>query len=119
MLLRRCNGSNNVGDVAWYYNNSGSEAHPVGTKRANALGIYDMCGNIDEWCFDTGELTNPVHNVNGSNSSYYRIYSGGSLRGGIYTIWERNTTHSANTAMNDSNTSFNTIFGLRIARNAE
>jgi len=72
-------GSNTIGDVAWYSSNSGLEAHPVGTKKANTLGIYDMSGNVAEWCYDyyadfgTGELTNPVH-----TSGSYREARGGS-----------------------------------------
>ncbi|MBD5407887.1 MAG: SUMF1/EgtB/PvdO family nonheme iron enzyme [Treponema sp.] len=73
-------GSNNIDDVAWYSSNSGDEAHPVGAKKPNQLGIYDMSGNAAEWCYDykasygTGELTNPVH---GSGS--IKVYRGGEL----------------------------------------
>ena len=45
-------GSYNIDDVAWYHNNSGSKTHSVGTKDPNELGLYDMTGNVSEWCQD-------------------------------------------------------------------
>ena len=45
-------GSKTLGDVAWYEGNSGSKTHAVGTKQPNELGIYDMTGNVYEWCQD-------------------------------------------------------------------
>ena len=45
-------GSNTLENVAWYIENSNDEIHPVGTKSPNELGIYDMSGNVGEWCND-------------------------------------------------------------------
>ena len=73
-------GSNTLGIVAWYTDNSGSKTHPVGTKLPNELGIYDMSGNVWEWCQDwkgsysSGSQTNPQ----GPSSGSYRVLRGGS-----------------------------------------
>ena len=54
-------GSNTIGDVAWYGSNSGSTTHTVGTKAANELGIYDLSGNVWEWCWDVYSGSYRVH----------------------------------------------------------
>ena len=73
-------GSNYIGDVAWYDNNSGNRTHPVGTKQANELGLYDMSGNVREWCSDRyGSYSSYTQtNPKGPNNVYNRVLRGGS-----------------------------------------
>ncbi len=52
-------GSNNLDEVGWYRDNSNAKPHPVGTKNPNELGIYDMTGNVSEWCADDFKYLEP------------------------------------------------------------
>ena len=72
-------GSNEVDDVAWYCVNSDYSTHPVKQKQPNKLGIYDMSGNVHEWCFDVyGAYTAEAQtNPQGSNSSSDHVIRGG------------------------------------------
>ena len=72
-------GSNNLSDVAWYDDNSGNKTHAVGTKQPNELGIYDMSGNVWEWCQDWYDEYNSSSQVNptGANSGSDRVNRGG------------------------------------------
>ena len=75
-------GSNTVDDVAWYPSNSSSKTHPVATKAPNELGIYDMSGNVLEWCSDwyssSYYSSSSQYNPTGPASGSRRVYRGGS-----------------------------------------
>ena len=81
-------GSNTIGDVAWYADNS-SRTHPVATKQANELGIYDMSGNVYEWCQDwLGDYRRSAQsNPTGPTSGSSRVLRGGSWIDGAGTAY--------------------------------
>ncbi len=74
-------GGNDIDAVAWYTSNSGSSTHPVGQKQPNGLGLYDMSGNVWEWCGDWYDGScygsSPRNNPEGPSSGSGRVGRGG------------------------------------------
>lgn len=74
-------GSTTLDDVAWYADNSGEKTHRVGTKKPNELGLYDMSGNVREWCMDWYGKTyyrfSPLKDPTGPTGGDFRILRGG------------------------------------------
>ena len=101
-------GSNNSDEVAWYGTNSGDKTHPIATKKANELGLYDMSGNVLEWCNDWyGDYhSNSQTNPTGPSQGEYRVLRGGS--------WDFNDG-GVRVSLRYSNTPDSRHGGLRLA----
>jgi sulfatase modifying factor 1 len=86
-------GSNDISAVAWQGDkNSGTETHPVGKKKANQLGIHDMCGNVWEWCQDY--FQRDIHLVPKDGQPYLTTTDDRVLRGGCHHNWPIHCTVS-------------------------
>jgi formylglycine-generating enzyme required for sulfatase activity len=103
-----------VGSIAWYSSNSGNQTHAVGGKAANALGLYDMSGNVWEWVNDwydgsyysVSPSTNPLGPVSGT----YRV-----LRGGSWN-WSTDYVRSSYRYAGPLPAGPNSYVGFRVAR---
>jgi len=117
-------GSNNVDAVAWYWDNSNATGNsnlynghgtlPIGTKQANELGIYDMSGNVYEWCWDWYDYyyysNSPQDNPKGPSSGSRRVLRGGSWAIDAYYV------RVASRFSHDPDDAYRDGYGFRLLR---
>lgn len=111
-------GSNTLADVAWYETNSDGQTHPVASKNANILGIYDLTGNVWEWCNDwTGQYpSEKVTDPSGPNhdGDQHQFYNGKIIRGGSW--YNKSEDNRITNRSYDTPTSHLNFVGFRLAR---
>ena len=85
-------GSNVADSVAWTNNNTDYESHKVGQLKSNSLGLFDMSGNVTEWCSDwyAGVSTIPQVNPTGPTSDRFRVHRGGRWSFTPHYVWVGN-----------------------------
>lgn len=104
-------GSNNINDVGWYTDNSEGQSHPVGEKKTNELGLFDMSGNMWEWCSDWYGLYykgSPSDNPQGPANGEKKV-----VRGGTWLSLDEGCTVVSRGALNPAFK--NKFTGFRIA----
>ena len=104
-------GSNNIDEVAWYLNNGKREIKAVGQKKPNQLGIYDMCGNVWEWCHD--HFTPDTNNIPKDGTPCLLESNDRVLRGGCNHNWAIHCTVSKRYEIPPEY--FDTDIGFRVA----
>ena len=78
------NSSSKLGEYAWYYDNSSDKTHPVGTKKSTAFGLYDMSGNVYEWCWNWSTESYNTGTEGGSDPTGASWGASRVLRGGSW-----------------------------------
>ena len=113
-------GNNGLGNVAWYRDNSDDELHEVGTCHANTLGLYDMSGNVYEWCNDVPRWYTDKKEVNpqGGSKDHEKIGKYRVVRGGSFVTDAKKCRVSYRLWTTSTNTSFIDV-GLRLACDSE